>query len=66
MKYSFHLKGNTAIKAQGYDINASFKDMCSVCDSIRYKQAGDAMRILESVSEGKIPILYRRHNKGIK
>ena len=63
MKYAFHLKDNTAVKAQGYDINASFKDMCSVCDAIRYKQAGDAMLILDDVSEGRMPILYRRHNK---
>ncbi len=47
MKYSFHLKGNTAIKAQDYGINASSKDMCSV----RCKQAGNAMTPVAYISE---------------
>ncbi len=62
MAYSFNMKRDGIVFASMKDINASFKDLCAVCDTIRYKSAPRAMSMLESVASGKQPILYRRHN----
>ena len=45
------------------DINASFKDLCNVCDSIRYKPVTTATEYLEKVEAGNQAVLYRRHNR---
>jgi large subunit ribosomal protein L22 len=45
------------------DINASFKDLCAVCDSIRYKPLPSALMTLDSVLNDGMPIEYKRHNK---
>ncbi len=68
MKYSLNLKMNPedrdeVVLAQRYDINASYKDLCAVCDSIRYRNAMDAMNILDRTANMSMPIEYRRHNK---
>ena len=44
------------------DVNASFKDLCAVCDSVRGKNINDAVEYLELASEGKVAVYYRRHN----
>ena len=62
MKYSYN-NGGKVILAGESGLNASFKDLCSVCDSIRHRRATDALSILEITSKGERPILYRRHNK---
>ncbi len=43
--------------------NASFKDLAEVCGRIRGKNAEWALGFLELAAEGKIPVLYKRHNK---
>lgn len=55
--------GGKVVLAGESGLNASFKDLCSVCDSIRHRSATDALSILEEASKGDLPILYRRHNK---
>ena len=62
MKYSYNNSGKVILAGES-GLNASFKDLCSVCDSIRHRRATDAMSILEITSKGDRPILYRRHNK---
>ena len=65
MKYSFNaIESREGIAfAQRYEMNASYKDLCAVCDAIRYRRASDALKILENVAALKAPIEYRRHNK---
>ncbi|MFH0818026.1 MAG: 50S ribosomal protein L22 [Candidatus Micrarchaeota archaeon] len=50
-------------KAQAHDIDASFKDLGAVCDAIRRKSTDQALAVLEAVSEGTTPVLYKKHNK---
>ncbi len=61
MEYSFNRDRDGIIFAHMKDINASFKDLCAVCDSIRYKPVPVALSILESEENGRA-VLYRRHN----
>ncbi len=60
-EYSFNRKRDGLVFASMKDINASFKDLCIVCDAIRYKSAKGALSTLDSVAAG-MPVLYRRHN----
>lgn len=63
MNYSYNKEREGVVFAGVKDINASFKDLCSVCDAIRYKSVAHAMNILEEAEKGDIAIEYRRHNK---
>lgn len=63
--YGFNLsrlQGAEIAKAQQYNIDASFKDLCAVCDNVRGKTAEDAVKYLESVADG-FPVAYKRWNK---
>ena len=62
MKYSYNLD-RRVVFAHTSDLNASFKDVCAVCDAVRYKRVPAAIRILEGVINEGRPIEYRRHNK---
>jgi ribosomal protein uL22 len=61
--YSYKGTGAKFAKSQVNDVDASFKDLGAVCDAIRYKKADAAVELLEKVSEGDTPVLYRTHNK---
>ena len=63
MRYSFNKDREGVVFAGAKDINASFKDLCSVCDSIRGRSVTAATALLEQVEKGKLAILYRRHNR---
>ncbi len=65
MKYSFNIiKGRENMAfAQGYDIDASYKDLAAVCDAIRYMKAAKALGIASAIEEKKRAVLYRRHSK---
>jgi large subunit ribosomal protein L22 len=63
MAYSFNLGKGPFVFAHARDINASYKDLGAVCDSIRYLRAGEAILLLDKVIGRKTPIPYRRHNK---
>ena len=63
MKYAFNLKKEPFVFANGYEINASYKDLGAVCDAIRYLKVGSALELLENLQDMKIAIPYRRHNK---
>ena len=65
MKYSFNSEKQGVVFGGEENINASFKDLCAVADSIRYKSVPAASAILEGVVKGGKPILYKRHNKGM-
>ncbi|MGC8649146.1 MAG: 50S ribosomal protein L22, partial [Candidatus Micrarchaeia archaeon] len=63
IKYSFNQKSKDIAFASLKDINANFKDLIAVCDSIRYKSLPLALESLDYVINDKKPILYRKYNK---
>jgi len=63
MQYSILIDKKGVAMAQGYDINASYKDLSVVCDAIRYLKVESAMSVLEGVIAVKTPILFLRYNK---
>jgi len=63
MGYMYNPKNEMFARARVEDVNASFKDLGAVCDSVRGMKALDAIEMLEMAVKGRIPILYRRHNK---
>jgi ribosomal protein uL22 len=63
MKYSYNLDKKDVIFASASDLNASFKDLCAVCDSVRYKPLPAALQILDGVINEGRPIEFRRHNR---
>lgn len=63
MKYSYNLDRTKIIFASTSDLNASFKDLCAVCDAVRYKAVPNAIATLDSVINDGRPIEYRRHNR---
>jgi len=63
LNYSYNLDKKSIIFASARDLNVSFKDLCAVCDSVRYRSVPSAMKILDSVINDGRPIEYRRHNK---
>ncbi|MDE1866007.1 MAG: 50S ribosomal protein L22 [Candidatus Micrarchaeota archaeon] len=63
IRYSYNKEREGVIFAGAKDLNASFKDLCAVCDTIRNSQVTTAMEVLERAEKGKLAILYRRHNR---
>jgi ribosomal protein uL22 len=63
IRYSYNKEREGVVFAGAKDLNASFKDLCAVCDSVRGKQVTAAITVLEQVEKGKLAILYRRHNR---
>ena len=65
-QYGFNKKSQYSdkqmAKAQQYNIDASYKDLCAVCDNIRGMPAEEGVQYLGAVLEG-FPVLYRRWNK---
>ena len=65
MRYSFNAKGERLVFAGAKDLNASYKDLAAVCDSIRYRSAEGAMALLDGVADAGMPIEFKRNNKGM-
>jgi ribosomal protein uL22 len=63
IRYSYNKDKTGVIFAGVKDINASFKDLCAVCDSIRGRQLTTAMAFLDEAEKGKVAVLYTRHNR---
>ena len=61
-KYSFNQNPKDVVFASMSGIEASFKDLSAVCDSIRYKNVDKALDSLDAVANGEMPILYRKYN----
>ena len=56
-------KGEKAAKAQTYDVDASYKELCEVCSYIRHTLAEPALTRLALVEKGKTAVYFARHNK---
>jgi len=63
MKYSYNLDKKEVVFASSSDLNASFKDLCAVCDFVRYRPLPAALQMLDAVIKEGRPIEYKRHNK---
>jgi large subunit ribosomal protein L22 len=63
LRYSYNLDKKGIILASAHDLNASFKDLCAVCDAVRYMPVQSAIEALDGVINNHRPIEYRRHNK---
>jgi ribosomal protein uL22 len=63
IRYSYNKDRTGVIFAGVKDINASFKDLCNVCDSIRNTPVTTATALLEKVEAGDQAIIFRRHNR---
>lgn len=63
MKYSYNLDRSDMVFAAAKDINASYKDLCAVCDAVRFRSVNAALNILDGVIYDGKAVLYRRHNK---
>lgn len=63
IRYSYNKEKEGVILAGVKDINASFKDLCAVCDAIRSSSVTTALAMLGEAEKGKLAILYKRHNK---
>ncbi len=63
MKYSINIDRKGISLAQGYEINASYKDLTAVCDAIRYLRTDAAEKVLEGVITEKMPIAFKKYNK---
>ncbi len=63
MRYSINIAKDQMGVAYGYDIDASYKDLCAVCDAIRYLNTGNAMDVIEGIVTLRRPILFNRFNK---
>jgi ribosomal protein L22 len=56
-------EGTKLAKAQGYDIEASYKDLSQVCADVRGTLAEPSLTRLEMASQGKVAIPFARFNK---
>lgn len=65
MNYSFNRNKEGIIFAMLNGVNASNKDLCAVCDAIRYRSVESAWALLDLVKAGKMPVEFRRHGTGI-
>lgn len=63
-KYGFGalMREEEIAKAQQYNIDASYKDLCAVCSNLRGLTADQGVQYLEAVLDG-FPVLYKRWNK---
>ncbi|MGC8851411.1 MAG: 50S ribosomal protein L22 [Candidatus Micrarchaeia archaeon] len=65
-KYAFKVEDEKKVaRAQGYDYNASYKDLTQVCRAIRGKNVDDARKILSEAIALKKAIPYHKFNKGL-
>lgn len=64
MKYATQFDEKTMARAQGVALPISLKQSAEVCRFIRNRKYSQAVRLLEYVSEMKIPVPYSRFNRG--
>lgn len=63
--YAYQAKGGKrTARASLRGINASYKDLCEVCRSVRGKDTDYAIEFLEQAAVGEKAIYFARHNSG--
>ncbi|RLG19093.1 50S ribosomal protein L22, partial [Candidatus Micrarchaeota archaeon] len=63
--YGYRAKeGEKVARAQAYDIDASYKDLCEVCTDVRGTLAEPALTRLDLIAKGQVAVRYhQRHGK---
>lgn len=64
-KYSQKEDEAKVARAQGYDMDISYKDLANICTAIRGKTVDKARRILQDAIDLKMPIAYHQFNTGL-
>lgn len=64
MKYATAYDGKSMARAVGIALPVSMKKAVEVCSFIRGRELSKAIRLLESVQNGKIAVPFRRYGKG--
>ena len=64
MKYSSSYDSKKMARVQGVSLPISFKQSVEVCRSIKNKKCDAAVRFLKEVAELKLPVPYRKFNRG--
>ena len=62
--YSLDYPAGKAARSQGYDVNASYKDLTQVCGAVKGKPYAAAIKTLEDALAMVKPIPYSAHVKG--
>jgi large subunit ribosomal protein L22 len=65
--YKYSQKADVAKtgRAQGYDLDVSYKDLCNVCAALRHRNVAKARKILNDAIELKVPIIFKKFNTGV-
>lgn len=63
--YSLQRFPENCAKARLEGVNASYKELAEVCGRIRNKKTEWAVEFLQQVSDGELPVLFKRHNKNM-
>jgi large subunit ribosomal protein L22 len=63
--YSLQSIPENCARARLEGVNASYKELAEVCGRIRNKKTDWAVEFLQQVSEGGIPVLFKRHNRNM-
>lgn len=63
--YSLEKIPENCAKARLEGVNASYKELAEVCGRIRNKKSEWAVEFLQQVSDGELPVLFKRHNKNM-
>jgi large subunit ribosomal protein L22 len=65
-KYSIKAQDEKKVsRAQAYDLDVSYKDLCNVCFAITNKSIPVARKILNEAIEMKMPIIFQQFNTGV-
>lgn len=65
MAYAYEDKeGKRTARARITGVNASYKDLCQVCNNVRGRSTEDAIQFLELAAKKKKAIRFFRHNSG--
>ncbi|MGA3021119.1 MAG: 50S ribosomal protein L22, partial [Candidatus Micrarchaeales archaeon] len=62
-RYSINIGRENLAMAQGYDIDVSYKDLCAVCNAVRYLKVAKALDVLDGIIEIRTPIRFKRYNR---
>ncbi len=62
--YAYQGKATRIARARLTGVNASYKDLCEVCRSVRRKPTDYALEFLSQAARGEKAIRFARHNSG--
>ena len=64
-KYSVTADKAKVARAQGYDLDISYKDLTNVCAAMRNRSVAKARKVLEDAIALSVPIPFKKFSKGV-